>query len=102
MTDLGDQRSKDVDGGQEDIGERLQVAERAAAECPKEVLHCVGQFRHAAVTDHGGGALESVGGPEDLVHHSRIQAALETEQAPLDLADLLERLVCEETVVARL
>ena len=60
------------------------------------------QFRQAAVPDHRSGALESVGSSEDLVDHSRIQLLLELQQTSFDLPYLLQGLVGEQAVVARL
>ena len=76
--------------------------ERATAERSEEVLHGVSEFGHALMTDRRGRALQGVGRPEDLVDHTRVEVVLQVEEALLNPPDLLERLIDEDTVVARL
>ncbi len=100
--DLRHQRPEDVDSGEQDVCEGLDVVQAAASECPEQVLHGVGQVRHAAMSDGRRGSLQRVSGAEDLVDHCRVDVVLELEQALFDPLDLLQRLVDEETVVAGL
>ena len=100
--DLGDEGAEDVDRGQQHVREGLDVDESAASERSEEVLHGVGQLRHAAVADGRRRALEGVGGAEDLVDHASVQVVLEIEQALFDPFDLLQGFVREKTVVTLL
>jgi hypothetical protein len=102
LLNLGHQRAQDVDRGQQDVGEGLDLGQGSAAEGSEEILHRVRQLGHAPVPDGRGRALEGVSGPENLVDDAGVETVLELEQALFDALDLLERLVREETVVAGL
>ncbi len=93
--DLGHQRAEHVDGREQDVGEGLDFVEGSASEGSEEVLHGVGEFRHPAMADRRGRALEGMRRSEYLVDHGGIEALLEDEQALFDPLDLLERFVRE-------
>jgi hypothetical protein len=100
--DLGDESAENVDRGQQDVGEGLDLVQGPASEGSEEVLHGMGQLRHAAVADRGRRTLERVRRSEDFVDHTGIDVVLELEQTLFDPFDLLEGLVREQTVVPRL
>ncbi len=102
LLDLRHECPQDVDRGQQNVGEWLDFVESAASKRAEEVFHGVCQLGHPAVADRRRRALERVGGTEDFVDHARIDVMLEFEQALFDALDLLQGLVGEQTVVARL
>ena len=79
--DLLEEVAQDVDRGEERVGERAELGDRARAQGAEHVLHRVREALHPGVADRAGRALERVRRPEHLVDGRRVRLAPLEERA---------------------